>query len=43
MYFEKEKREDRTNWTSFGKLVIVGTVVVVCGLAAIFSGSQSNS
>jgi hypothetical protein len=42
MYFEKEKKAEG-NWTSFGKLVIVGTIAVVCGLAVIFSGSQSNS
>jgi hypothetical protein len=42
MYFEKEKKAEG-NWTSFGKLVVVGTIAVVCGLAVIFSGSQSNS
>jgi hypothetical protein len=42
MYFEKEKKAE-SHWTSFGKLVVVGTIAVVCGLAVIFSGSQSNS
>lgn len=31
------------NWTSLGKIMIVCTVVAVCGFAAIFSGSLSVS
>lgn len=42
MESQKQKKAGGT-WTSFGKLVIVGTVAAVCGLAAIFSGSQSVS
>ena len=42
MESQKQKKAGG-NWTSFGKLVIVGTVAAVCGLAAIFSGSQSVS
>jgi hypothetical protein len=38
MHFEK-KMTAGGNWTSFGKLVVVGTVVIVCGLAAIFIGT----
>jgi hypothetical protein len=42
MESQKQKKAGG-NWTSFGKLVVVGTVAAVCGLAAIFSGSQSVS
>ena len=39
------QKEQKTagNWASFGKLVVVCTIVGVCGLATIFKGSQSVS
>lgn len=38
---QNQKKTNASNgiWTSFGKLVVVGTVAAVCGLAAVFNGS----
>ena len=41
METQKQKNANTNGvWTSFGKLVVVGTVAAVCGLAAVFSASQ---
>ena len=43
MESQKQKKTSSGTWTSFGKLVVVGTVAAVCGIAAVFSGSQTAS
>jgi hypothetical protein len=40
---KQQKNSSSGTWTSFGKLVVVGTVAAVCGLAALFSGNQVAS
>jgi|LauGreDrversion4_2_1035121.scaffolds.fasta_scaffold271469_1 hypothetical protein len=39
----ESQKQNKGTWTSFGKLVVVGTVAAVCGFAAVFSGSQLGS
>lgn len=41
--FSKQEKKAVRNWASFGKLMVVGKVAAVCGIAAIFIGSHSDT
>jgi len=43
MESQRQQKNSKGTWTTFGKLVVVGTVAAVCGLAALFSGNQAIS
>lgn len=38
-----ESNQQKSRMTTFGKLIIVGTVAAVCAVATLFSGSTPSS
>ena len=41
MESQRQQKKSSGTWTTFGKLVVVGTVAAVCGFTALFSNNQA--